>query len=167
MREHPTVRRPLTVRRVDAPLPTFVRLLDELPYTADVVKGLGAGAYHIEGLGPGRFRIDDGHGARADVERIASVPGARIYLAKGGMEVPMLPTVHGLGVITLRYDAVGDATLTGGQIYFRLSSRVLHAVVHTIVPLLYGAIDRKIGKLTEAALAACRHVAGDERGEGA
>lgn len=163
----PTVRRPLTVRVVRAPIELYGSLLDDLSRTASLVREGGLGTYGIEELGPGLFRIEDGRGAHARVERVLAAPGRRVYLATGQMEVPLLPTVRGWGVITLRYEAHGEETWTGGQVYFRLRSRLLHALVHAVVPLVYGAIDQKIGRLTDAAIEVCRRAAGSTVGSAA
>jgi hypothetical protein len=183
IREDPTLVRPLVVKRVEAPLATFEGLLDDLPRASRLVESLGMGRYRIEPRPDGTIAIDDGYGARAVVARLFSAPGARVYRATGLIEVFPVPPLRGTGIITLRveqepgrapFDApqaeriAAEATpgapvdpprgvLTGGQIFFRLESNVLHRIARPFLRLLHAAIDAKVRTLVAAAIAACEH----------
>jgi hypothetical protein len=166
VRADPTLRRPLTVRTVEAPEAIFRDLLDDLTRTADFVRAIGAGDYTITQRGEGEFDISDNRGASARVQRIVTGPGVRVYRALGRMTMPLgVRAVTGLGLISVRFEPHPQApearTLVGGQIYFRLTSKVLHALLKPFLPLVHGVIDRKVGLLVDAARAACRETARD------
>lgn len=177
VRADPTVVRPLVVKRVAAPLAIFERLLDDLPRAAHMVESLRMGSYRIDAHPDGTVGIDDGRGAHARVARLVSQPGIRVYRATGAIEVFPAPPLRGTGIVTLRYepdrrtrgaDADDDAAgvWTGGQIYFRLESEVLHRIARPFLRLLQGVIDFKIRQLAAAAMAACEHEAAQIRSLG-
>jgi hypothetical protein len=148
------------VRRVAAPCAIFEALLDDLPRAAGLVETIGAGRYRIHARPDGTVHVDDHFGARADVACLLAVPGARVYRAAGGIEVSPLPALRGTGIIALRFEAdEAGGVRTGGQIAFRLESRLLHRIARPIVRLLESAIDRKIRTLVSAAIAVCEHEA--------
>ncbi len=161
VRRDPTVRRPLEARRVRAPVAVFERLLADLPRAASLVERIGAGRYEIAPVGGGAapggsFTIDDRDGAHARVDRVHDAPGERIYLARGWIRVRPLPSVAGTGVVVLRFEGDGDgATRVGGQIFFRVDSRALHAIARPLARLLRAVIDWKVKRLQAAAIAAC------------
>ncbi|HVY61386.1 MAG TPA: hypothetical protein VHF22_07015 [Planctomycetota bacterium] len=160
IREDATLVRPLVVKRVASPLAVFERLLDDLPAAARLVDSLRMGRYRIEPHPDGTVEIDDEHGARARVARLVVAPGMRVYRATGAIEAFPAPPLRGTGIVTLRYEPGGDSAVwTGGQIFFRLESDLLHRIARPFLRLLHGVIDVKVRALVNAAIAACEHEA--------
>ncbi len=144
------------MRHVGCPVETYERLLDDLPGAARKVEALGAGHYRIERGPDGSVEVDDGQGARANVACVLSIPGSRLYVARGKIGAYLLPAVGAVGVVALRYEPDGPRALrTGGQIHARLEHPLLHALGRPLARLFGFAIDRKVRELVAATLAVC------------
>src|SRR5690606_39404674 len=88
----------LSERAVNSSARVYRALLRRLPLASRVLSALELGEYAIEELPDGRFEIDDRSGARAVCERALDEQGRMVVVARGRLEVPVLPTIRGTGV---------------------------------------------------------------------
>lgn len=134
-------------------------LLAHLGFASRAIEALrldGTGSYAIEELGDGRFTIDDHAGAFATCSRPSDEDGLLVVLARGHVEVPILPRVLGTGVIVVRYAPTEvDPTLLRARcrILFRLSNRLLHALTSPLKDTLSRVLADKLSLLIRSASA--------------
>lgn len=152
----PTVETELTDEARCSPA-VYRFLLTRLPFAARAIEALdleGAGRYDIEDLGGGRFTIDDRAGARATCARALDEEGTLVVLAPGRLDVAVLPSIEGTGLIVLRYapDA-DDPTVTRArcQVLFRLSNRALRVLASPVRDALAHVLRDKLTLLVRSA----------------
>jgi hypothetical protein len=132
-------------------------LLTRLPFAARAIQALElpqAGRYEIEDRGAGRFSIDDTAGAYASCTRPWDEEGNVVVIARGHLDVPVLPRVLGTGVIVTRWGPSSDdpAVLAARcRVLFRLNSRVLHALTAPVRELLARVVEDKLALLVRSA----------------
>src|SRR5687768_9651116 len=88
-------------------VPVYRFLLGDLPFAARAIDALQleeSGRYTIEAEGHrNRFVVDDRAGARAKCVRAWEEEGLEVIVARGQLDLPLLPKVLGTGVIVTRY----------------------------------------------------------------
>lgn len=169
----PTVGCALPLRKLRSRPSVYRYMLTHLPLASRWLKALGKGDYVIKALPGGGFSIDDKAGATADCSFALEESGLLVVLAKGRLEVPVLPRIRGSGVILVRYrkttikvvetkrDAEGKevkttvthpALETRAQVDFRVQSRLLHALGRAFRGSLQGVLTQKLEQLVGAAI---------------
>lgn len=134
-------------------------LLAHLAFASRAIEALdldGTGRYAIEDTGDGRFTIDDHAGAFATCSRPADEDGLLVVLARGHVDVPVLPRVLGTGVIVVRYARTPEdpgLLRASCRILFRLSSRLLHALTSPLRDALSAVLADKLSLLIRSASA--------------
>lgn len=134
-------------------------LLAHLAFASRAIEALdldGTGRYAIEDTGGGRFTIDDHAGAFATCSRPSDEDGLLVVLARGHVEVPVLPRVLGTGVIVVRYEPTEDdpgLLRARCRILFRLSNRLLHALTSPLRDALSRVLADKLSLLIRSASA--------------
>lgn len=155
----PSVACPLPARPVACRPETFAFLLARLPLAARALDALAleeTGRYDIEDRPGGRFRIDDRAGASALCERAVSSAGLLVVVARGRLEVPVLPAVEGTGVIVVRWEpdpAAPGAIRCACRVDFRLASRLLHGLTAPLRRVLAEVLREKLDRLVASAAA--------------
>lgn len=145
-------------------------LLTRLPFSARAIDALElseAGRYVIEDTGPGRFSIDDTAGAFAACTRPWDEDGHTVVVARGHLDVPMLPRVLGTGVIVTRWSPSPDdpAVLRARcRVLFRLTNRLLHALTSPVRDLLARVVADKLSLLVRSATLLAEAVERDPAG---
>jgi hypothetical protein len=150
-----TVTARIPAREVTCQEATFSWLLARLPLASKLVRALELGDYGIEQLDNGELRIDDREGARADCVRAIDEPGRLLMIARGLLDVRVLPTIHGTGVILLRWEVSPDdpAKLRcQGKVWFRLRSRLLHLATSPFRRTLRRVLEQKLDDLIRRAI---------------
>jgi hypothetical protein len=134
-------------------------LLAHLAFASRAIEALdldGTGRYAIEDAGDGRFTIDDHAGAFATCSRPSDEDGLLVVLARGHVEVPVLPRVLGTGVIVVRYEPSEDdpgLLRARCRILFRLTNRLLHALTAPLRDTLSRVLADKLSLLIRSASA--------------
>lgn len=137
--------------------PVYRFLLGHLPFAARAIDALEldeSGRYTIEADGPGRFTVDDRAGARADCVRAWDAEGLQVVVARGQLDLTMLPKVLGTGVIVTRYSPSADdpARLDARcRVLFKLSSRFLHVLTTPVRKALAKVLADKLQLLVRSA----------------
>ncbi len=132
-------------------------LLTHLPFAARAIEALElsqAGRYVVEDQAQGRFSIDDTAGAFAACTRPWDEDGHAVVVARGHIDVPVLPRVLGTGVIVVRWaSSPDDPGLLHARcrVLFRLTSRVLHALTSPVRQLLARVLEDKLSLLVRSA----------------
>lgn len=150
-------------------------LLDRLRLSARALEVLeleSTGRYAVTPVedprGPGTFRIDDGAGARATCHVAFDEPqdraSARLLLARGTVDLPVVPTIHGAGAILVRYaPAPGDPGLLRCRVdvRFKVQSRLLHLATAPLRAALSKVLTDKLELLVRSAAALAERVEAD------
>lgn len=129
-------------------------LLTHLPVASRWLRALGVGDYQIVDNPDGSFSIDDKLGARARCTRPLDEQGVLVVIARGVLDVSVLPTINGTGVILVRYTPVEgkpgvlDCEAT---VDFRLDSGVLHALSRPFRRTLSNVLRQKLDDLVKDA----------------
>lgn len=132
-------------------------LLTRLPFAARAIEALQlstAGRYVVDDQGQGRFTIDDTAGAYARCTRPWDEDGHAVVVARGHLDVPLLPRVLGTGVIVTRWSPSPDdpgLLRASCRVLFRLGSRLLHALTAPVRELLTRALTDKLALLVRSA----------------
>jgi len=159
--DQPTVTARIPAREVACSEATFSWLLARLPLASKLVRALELGDYAITPREGGLLRIDDKEGATADCERAIDRPGRLLMLARGVLDVSLLPTIHGTGVILLSWEAdPDDPGRLGcqGKVWFKLRSRLLHLVTTPFERALRRVLEQKLDDLIRRAIALAQRV---------
>ena len=132
----------------------YRHLLDQPPFTADVIRRLQLGLYRSEARGPGRFWGDDGEGTKGIIELVYEDPAFRIYFLEGTHESRLLPHVAGKAVVFLRIDVLRDtnaheATDSTLVAYTKLDNRFLSGLVSLLHPLISRVVASRLQKGVE------------------
>ncbi|MCA8923722.1 MAG: hypothetical protein KDD82_18065 [Planctomycetes bacterium] len=130
---------------------TYRFLLGRLPLAAKALRALEVADYRIEDLeAPGQFSIDDRAGAFANCEAPPRGTGEHLVIARGHLDLPLVPRVLGTGVIEVRYAPREDdpqRLQVACTVWFRLKNRALHRVTSALQRLLSRAIQGKLDAL--------------------
>lgn len=145
---------------------TYGFLLEHLSLAARALELLGlekTGRYAIAPAGgeAGSFTVDDGAGATATCDRLWQPDGALLVSARGKLDVPVLPTVHGTGLILVRWaPRRDDPTLLAArcEVRFRLDSKLLHAATAPFRKALGRVLEEKLALLIASAAALAERV---------
>lgn len=156
VRVDPTVRCEVRKPGVRCRPKTYRFLLARLPLAAKALRALKVDAdYAIEDLEqPGTFSIDDNAGAYATCEAPVQEEGEHLVIARGHVDLPLVPRVLGTGVIDVRYAPREDdpqRLRVRCNVAFRLTNRALHRVTRAFRRLLERVIQGKLEKLIGAA----------------
>ncbi len=172
----PTARCEVPERRVRTEARIYRTLLARLPLAARMLRALDLGDYAIEDASEGRFTIDDRLGAQAVCERALEEAGLLVVVARGRLEVPVLPRIQGTGLIVVRY---GERTPVEGaaakeeaepglrcsaEVAFRLENDLLHRLSRPLRSTLQSVLQQKLADLIAAATALSELVAKDPSG---
>jgi len=148
----PTVRTAVR-REVRATRAIYGYLLERLPLAADALRALEEADYAIEPEGDG-FTIDDRAGATAACDYLLVREGHVVVIARGALDVAVLPDVEGTGVIAVRFAPDADdppALAVECRVAFRVASRLLHAVSRPFRRTLRRVLAGKLTLLVDAA----------------
>ena len=162
--DEPTVVARIPARKVACSEATFSWLLARLPLASKLVRALELGDYAITPRDDGHLRIDDKEGATADCERAIDRPGRLLMLARGVLDVRLLPTIHGTGVVLLAWER--DPEQPGrvdvqGRVWFKLRNRVLHLVTSPFERVLQRVLEQKLDDLIRRATSLAEQVESD------
>ncbi|HBP20962.1 MAG TPA: hypothetical protein DEA08_24645 [Planctomycetes bacterium] len=156
-----TVKTRIPARDVESSPAVYRYLLTHLPQSARWLRSLKLGDYAIEDRPKGRFHIDDQAGAVALGERALDEPGRLCVVARGRLEVRILPRIRGTGVILVTYPRVArpaqgerparQVLRCGAEVAFRVESEVLHRLSRPIRSVLARVLRSKMADLVAAA----------------
>lgn len=156
-----TVKTTIPPRDVASSPAVYRYLLTNLPQSARWLRALELGDYAIEDRPEGRFHIDDQAGAVALGERALDEPGRLCVVARGRLEVRVLPRIRGTGVILVTYPRVTrpaseeaparQVLRCGAEVAFRVESEVLHRLSRPIRGVLARVLRAKMSDLVQAA----------------
>jgi hypothetical protein len=165
--EDPTVRCEVEEHARCSPR-TYRFLLNHLPLAARALEGLsdeergdeglaaeGLGSYTITAQPDGHYGIDDHAGATADAEVVLEEEGLLVIIARGQLEVPLLPPIPGTGVIVLRYASDPDDPQVMSSrcaVSFRVDDDTLHRLTSPFRRTLRRVLGRKLGLLIRSAV---------------
>lgn len=146
-------------------------LLDRLRLSARALEVLqleSTGRYAVTPVedpqGPGTFRIDDGAGAKATCHVAFASEQERLLLARGTVDLPVVPTIHGAGAILVRYAPVaGDAAKLRCRVdvRFKVQSRLLHLATAPLRAALSRVLTDKLELLVRSAASLAERVEAD------
>lgn len=155
----------LSERAVESSTRVYRALLRRLPLASRILSALELGEYTIEELPDGRFEIDDRSGARAVCERALDEQGRMVVVARGRLDVPVLPTIRGTGVILIDYPerpaAAGGGLTCSAAVAFRVENGLLHRVSRALGDTLAQVLEQKLARLVQAAIALSEEIAAD------
>ncbi|MGE0710890.1 MAG: hypothetical protein AB7N76_16150 [Planctomycetota bacterium] len=169
VRADATVSTKIATRDVHTSPRVYRHLLTHLPQAARWLKALELGRYDIEDRPEGRFHIDDGSGAVATGERALDEPAELCVVARGKLEVTLLPRILGTGVIRIRYPQVQPEAKPGepkpapalrceAEVWFRVDSQLLHGLSRPFRRVLAGVLRDKLDALVRAATALAEQI---------
>lgn len=146
-------------------------LLDRLRLSARALEVLqleSTGRYAVTPVedpgGPGTVLIDDGAGARATCHVAFASEQERLLLARGTVDLPVVPTIHGAGAILVRYAPVaGDPAKLRCRVdvRFRVQSRLLHLATAPLRTALSKVLTDKLELLVRSAASLAERVEAD------
>lgn len=172
VRERPTVQTAVKARIVRSSPEVYRTLLTRLPQSARWLEALELGSYTIEDRPEGRFYINDRAGASAIGERALNEAGLLCVLARGRLEVSLLPKIRGTGVILVRFPEVktkrgpgaakaGSALRCEAEVWFRVESKVLHGLSRPFQRMLARVLRSKLNALVASATELAERVTKD------
>lgn len=170
VRKDATVSAVLKPRRVQSSEAVYRYLLEHLPLASRWLRGLKLGDYDLSDLPEGKFQIDDKAGAKAVGERALSEPGRLVVIARGTLEVPLLPKIKGVGVILIRFPKAPEvegkpaALLCSAETAFRVEGRVLHGLGRALRRILRKVVRDKLDSLVKSATSLAEAVTRDPTG---
>lgn len=157
-----TVQGEIPARRVRSEGRVYRTLLGELPLASRLLAALELGSYTIEPLPRDRFRIDDGSGAVAACQRALDAEGLLVVLARGELDVPVLPAIHGTGLIVVRYPPSPKGGLRcSAEVDFRLESELLRTLSRPLRGVLRRILTERLELLVSSATALAEAVSAD------
>lgn len=125
--------------------------------------------YQIAVRDDGSYAVND-HGAlRGSLRLVARGPNRRVYVCQGQFRsLAHILHLSGSMVVTLEYhdtrEGGGPAVEVAPTLYVRLDNLLAHGVFTIIAPLVHGAIDRRVAKLTGATRAVGERISRDPDG---
>ena len=170
VRNDATVSAVLKPRRVESSEAVYRYMLTNLPLASRWLRALELGDYDLSDLPEGKFQIDDKAGAKAIGERALSEPSRLVVIAKGTLEVPLLPKIKGVGVILIRFPLAPEvkgkpaALLCSAETAFRVEGRVLHGLGRALRRILRKVVHDKLDSLVKSATALAEAVTRDPTG---
>ncbi|MBL4849054.1 MAG: hypothetical protein JKY65_26315 [Planctomycetes bacterium] len=172
VRQDATVSCALKARPVHSTEEVYRYLLTRLPLASRWLAALDLGDYGLTDLPNQRFQIDDKAGAKAEGERVLSEPGRLVVIARGTLEVPLLPKIRGVGVILIRFPQA-TATKTGqgpaplvcsAKVAFRVKGRLFHGIGRALQRILRRVLRSKLDALVTSATALAESITRDPTG---
>lgn len=153
----PTVRAVISSRPVRCSARVYRSLLAHLPVASRWLRALGMGDYGITDLpAEGAFFIDDKLGAKAACERALDEEGTLVVVARGTIDVAVLPQIRGVGVILIRYTPAADEPGIldcRATVDFRLDNGLLRFLSRPFKRTLDGVLTEKLDALVRSATA--------------
>ncbi len=144
---------------------TYDYLLDRLPLTARIVRALDLGKYVIKPIEEEECVVlDDREGVKVSLYEVYRGAEKRVYYTKGYYQGPLLPRIHGRGVIVLCYRQEGKAIATSAKLYFRLDSGVARAMTKILYPMVLDVAKDKSAVFIVAAKDVSERVSRDPEG---
>lgn len=163
--DHASLSTEFAREEVASSLTTYDYLLDRLPLTARIVRALDLGKYVIKPVEEeGCVVLDDRDGVKLSLYEVYRGAGKRVYYTKGYYQGPLLPKIHGRGVIVLRYAHDGKAIATSAKLYFRLDSGVVRAMTKVLYPVILDVVKDKGAVFITAAKDVSERVTRDPEG---
>lgn len=142
------------------PLPLALSnfLLDHPDLSAFIVNRRGIAPYRIEMQGPRRSRADDGEGTSGLVNLLERTDRRRLYYGEGVHRSRLFPAIRATAVIVMELrEQPGPGgrreTTTTFDVYVRMRSRFVSALVRALRPFLQKTV---IGKFSKAFFVADR-----------
>lgn len=139
-----------SVGPIETPLTLQVSefLLDHPDLSAWLVRRRKIAPYVIEMRGPGRSWADDGDGTTGFIDLVYRSPERRVYYTEGTHVSAVFPDIRASAVIILDISPVSREgcrghVVTSFDVYVKLRSGFLSAIVKTLRPFIKGLIVRK------------------------
>jgi hypothetical protein len=167
VRADATVRTSIPPRFVNASPQVYRYLLTHLPQAGRWLAALKLGDYAIQDLPGGRFQINDKAGARAVGERALDEKGLLCVVARGRLEVALVPKIRGTGVILIRFPQVTNpatkkrALRCEAEVSFRVQSALLHRLSRPFRRALARVLRDKMAGLVRAATSLAERIQSD------
>jgi hypothetical protein len=118
----------------------YVYLMDELPFTAGVLRELGESKYEISRDAKGGYLFDDKAGLILRAELVFRDDRRWIWSTLGTYSLGIFGTARGRSVIIVRYENDGGALLTEARVYAKLEDKLLDSAAKA----LKGAVEKII-----------------------
>lgn len=123
-------------------------LLDHPDLSAWLVRRRKIAPYVIEMRGPGRSWADDGDGTTGFIDLVYRRPERRVYYTEGTHVSALFPDIRASAVIVMDISPVAREgcrghVVTSFDVYVKLRSGFLSAMVKTLRPFIRGLIVRK------------------------
>ena len=144
---------PLEPAEVKSRLEIYHFLLDEMPFTAGVVRELGRGKWQIsrDPKDPGAFTVVDPDGYRLRFELIRKEAHRRFYVTTGVFEMGILPALEGSTLIVMRMVPDGPVIKTDAVVYVRVETPFYANLAKAARGLLEGQVRERAGFFIKAA----------------
>ncbi|MBI3270697.1 MAG: hypothetical protein HYZ53_16970 [Planctomycetes bacterium] len=150
---------------VKSNLETYDFMLDHLPFTARVVRGLGLGKYVILPQRADMVVLDDKEGLRSRMTLLLRDTGLRVYYTVGVYDGPVLPKMRATAVIVLTYRPTETGALsTDAKIWFRIESPGYRILAAFVKPTARDEVRKKSVVFISAAKTVAERLAADPTG---
>jgi hypothetical protein len=138
----PTVMVELERTRVLSTHDVYVFLMDELPFTAAVLRELGESTYEIERRGD-VYVLDDRAGLVLEARLIHRDESRWIWTTTGGYSLGLFGTARGRSVIIVRCALEGGTLDTEARVYAKLENALLDRAAKAMRGAVEGMIRDK------------------------
>lgn len=150
-----TVEVPVERTAVSSKMDVYDFLLEELPFTSDVVREMGKGKYEIfrdlkkpekeSELDAWRhtYYLDDKDGLKLRAELIRKEEKRRIYYTYGSYDLDPLPPVWGRSVIIVTWEEKDGKLVTDGRVYAQIDSSFYKALSGMFKDTIEGVVKDK------------------------
>lgn len=144
---------PLEEALIKSRLEIYQFLLDEMPFTAGVVRELGRGKWKIsrDPVDPDTFNVVDPEGYRLRFELVLKEPGRRFYVTQGIFQMGILPALEGSTVIAMRMRPEGSVIRTDAVVYVRVETGLYASLAKGARSLLEAKVRERAGFFIQAA----------------
>ena len=143
----------LPAAQVRSRLEIYDFLLDQMPFTAAVVRALGRGNWDVERdpKDAAAFTVLDPDGLRMKFELIRRERERRFYLTQGVYPMGLLPPLEGSTVIVMRMVPDGAVIRTDAVVYVRVETALYAQLAKGVRTLLEEKVRERSGFFVEAA----------------
>jgi hypothetical protein len=156
----PTLHREVEGRPVAVPLDVYVLFVDAPEVTAAAARRLGLARYTVESLGDGRYRADDGDGARGEYAVLVRAGTRRVVVSTGAHSSGFLGTIRGGALTLVEFEPRGDETGQRLSAWVLIENRAAAALARVLVTLFGFLADRKLREGLDVTAAVAEWAAG-------
>ncbi len=121
----------------------YVFLMDELPFTAGVLRELGESKYEISRDGKGGYLFNDHAGLTLRAELLRRDEGRWVWYTHGAYSLGILGSAVGRSVIVVRTAEVEGVLQTEARVYAKVESKLLESAAKAMRGLVEGVIRDK------------------------